>query len=133
MNLDPEPHPAGSRFSDNYNQQHKKQGHHDPADILDTADTVITDSRCHKEEQEMPEHRLRRRADKCLKILRCVEGGSIAYNILDDPASNDTVVGQNQNAAATPNTPAILALGWISPYACTDRGVSFCPATSPAS
>ena len=44
----------------------------------------------------MPEHRLRRRADKCLKILRCVEGGSIAYNILDDPASNDTVVGQNQ-------------------------------------
>ena len=59
----------------------------------------------------MPEHRLHRRADKCLKILRCVEGGTIAYNILDNPASYNTVVGQNQECRSHSEYPRNPGIG----------------------
>ena len=59
----------------------------------------------------MPEHRLNRRADKCLKIFRGMEGGSIAHNILDDPASDDTVVGQNQECRRHAEHPCNPGIG----------------------
>ena len=77
------------RFSDDYNQQHKSRGITILLTFADTADTVITDSRCRIKRGKCQNTGSARRTDKCLKILRCVEGGSLSTIIPDDPASND--------------------------------------------